>query len=576
MPDPVTSKRRPRCACRCQVLCVAALALALWSGAEAQARSDPGAGLVQALRTPSVDLLRSHARFLSSDLLQGRSTGSLGGRVAAHYIAAQFEALGLLPNGQSGDFFQRIALTGIKSEPTLTIGARQQTITLNYGSDFVAWPGRLGTPITADGELVFVGYGIQAPEWGWDDFGSAPLAGKVILVLAGEPSGPDSSAFLGHRMTRYSTSRYKLAQAARVGAKGVLLVHLDSEPLPWSAVRGEWGAERYFFDRPPESNLEFGAWLNEGTARRIVSASDRDFDLLMRRAQLKSFRPIPIGAHAVMRIRGSETQTEALNVVAHLQGRDPAVSDQYVVVLAHYDHIGIGEAFDGDSIYNGAEDNASGVAALLAAAAGLASGSERPRRSILFLATTGAEVGQLGAQAFLTTPLVPLEKIAAVVNVDRASVRGATTDVVGLGAKESGLGPYLEQAAAAERLAVVPDPDPAVGWFYRGDHFPFALAGIPTVSLRSGIAVIGQSEGWGSQEEQRYLAEHYHRPSDELRGTWDYEGMLQQVRLLIRLGWVMAETTEFPAWTSDSEFGSAAQQLRLRRMRQSGTQVERR
>jgi Zn-dependent M28 family amino/carboxypeptidase len=520
--------------------------------------------------------LRSHARFLSSDLLEGRAAGSLGGRIAAHYIAAQFEALGLLPNEQSGDFFQRIALTGIKSEPTLTVGARQQTITLDPGTDFVAWPERVSIPITADGEIVFVGYGIHAPEWGWDDFGSAALTGKVLLVLAGEPRGPDSSAFRGDRMTRYATSRYKLAQAARVGATGVLLVHPDSVAVPWDAVRGEWSAERYFFDRPPESNLAFGAWISEETARRITSAADRDFDLLVRRAQLKSFQTISIGAHAVMRIRGSETRIEALNVLGRLQGRDPAVSDQHVVLLAHYDHLGIGEAFEGDSIYNGAEDNASGVASLLAAATGFAAGTERPRRSILFLATTAAEVGQLGAQAFVTNAPVPLEKIVAVVNVDRASVRGATRDVVGLGAEESGLGPYLQQVAAAERLTVVPDPVPAAGWFYRGDHLPFAMAGIPTLLLRAGTAMVEQPEGWGMREEHRYIAEHYHRPSDELRDSWDYDGMLQEVRLLIRLAWVIAETDEFPAWTDDSEFGAAAQRLRIRRMRQSGVQVERR
>jgi Zn-dependent M28 family amino/carboxypeptidase len=500
----------------------------------------------------------------------------MGGLVAAHYIAAQFEALGLRPSEQLSDFFQRLALVGIKAEPTLTIGSRQQTITLDPKNDFVAWPERGSIPLAADGEIVFVGYGIHAPEWDWDDFEGAVLTGKILLVLAGEPEGPNISAFRGDRVTQYATARYKLAQAARMGAKGALLVHPDNAAVPWEAVRGEWGTERYFFDRPPESNLEFAAWINEETARRIVSASDRDYDLLVRRAQMQSFRTIPIGAHAVMRVRGSEVRTEALNVLGRLQGRDPNVASQHVVLLAHYDHLGIGEASRGDSIYNGAEDNASGVANLLAVAAGLAASAKQPRRSILFLATTAAEAGHLGSQAFVTNPTVPLEKIVAVVNVDRASVRGATKDVVGLGAQESGLAPYLEQAAADERLMVVSDPDPGAGWFYRSDHIPFAMVGIPTLLLRPGTSVVEQPEGWGSQEERRYVNEHYHRPSDELRDSWDYDGMLQNVRLLIRLAWMVAEADAFPTWASDSEFGSAAQQLRLRRMRQPGGQLERR
>ena len=229
----------------------------------------------------------------------------------------------------------------------------------------------------------------------------------------------------------------------------------------------------------------------------------------------------------------------------------------------------------GDSIYNGAEDNASGVASLLAVASGFAAAGQRPRRSILFLATTAAEAGRLGSQAYVANPSVPIERIVAVVNVDRASVRGATRDVVGLGLPESGLGPYLEQAAAAERLVVASDPDPTAGWFYRSDHIPFAMVGIPTLLLRPGTSVLEQADEWGIQEEHRYVFERYHRPSDELSDTWDYDGMLQEVRLLIRLAWTLAEGDEFPTWTADSEFGSAAQQLRLRRMRQSGGQIER-
>jgi len=277
-----------------------------------------------------------------------------------------------------------------------------------------------------------------------------------------------------------------------------------------------------------------------------------------------------------MRIRGSVYRAEARNVLARVEGRDPAVADEHVILLAHHDHLGIGDPADGDSIYNGAEDNASGVTALLAAAAGFASAAVPPRRSILFLTTTGAEAGHLGAHAFITDPPIPLENIVAVVNLDRANVRGRTTDIVGLGAEESGLGGYLAQVAAAEGMAVADDPDPGAGWFYAGDHLPFAQAGVAAMAVRPGPTVSERPDGWGQQEEQRYIRDRYHRPKDEYGDDWVDEGLLQEVRLLIRLGWLLAEADEFPVWDADSEFWPAASQLRLRRMRRPRTQPERR
>ncbi len=540
--------------------------------APAQQPVEPGTGLAEALRTPTEASLRSHIRFLSNDLLEGRAVGSRGEQLAARYIASRFEALGLQHSEGMSSYLQPVELTGALTEATLTIGALQRTITLDASDDFVAWPERASLPITSDGEIIFAGYGVRAPELNRDDFGDTPLTGRILLVLAGDPRVNDSSGTFGQQATRYGTSRYKIDQAARTGARGVLIVHPDhGGGIPWEAVRLAQGTERFFFDRPAESNLEFAAMISERTARRVVAASERDFDLLVRRAALPGFRPIPIGGYGVMRIRGDTRRTQALNVLGRVQGRDPSASNEHVVVLAHYDHLGIGEPVCGDSIFNGAEDNASGVAALLAAAAGLGSSSVRPRRTILFLATTGAERGHLGARAFTGDPPVPLENIVAVVSVDRANVRGLTADVVGLGAEQSGLRKYLEQAAAAEALRVAPDPTPEFGWFFLGDHLPFAEAGIPVVALRPGPTYAGRPEGWGLQHESRYLAEQYHRPSDEIEDGWDSAGLLQEVRLLIRLGWLLAETDEFPHWTPDSGFGPAADQLRLRRMRRRGT-----
>jgi hypothetical protein len=544
--------------------------------AVAQARSDPGVGLLEALSTPTTTLLRSHTRFLSDDLLEGRAPCSDGGLIAARYLAAELEALGLLPMGPGEEFLQPVPLTAVRGSATLTIGAHQQTITLSPGIDFVAWPQAGHVPVAADGELVFVGYGIRAPEWGWDDFGTETLNGKVALVLSGEPAPADSTAFHGEQPTRYGTPEYKVQQAARAGARGVLLVRADDDDLPWSAIAAAHRGTHYFVDGRPVSNLEFAAWIPESTARRILSASARDFDLLVRRAKLDGFRPMSVGAHAVIRIRGTPTPCEAVNVVARVKGRDPVLSEQHVVLLAHYDHLGIGPPADGDSIYNGAESNASGVATLLAAAAGFAAASERPRRSVLFLATTAGEAGWWGARAFVADPPTPLEHIVAVVNIDRASVRGATRDIRGLGAEESGIEPYLQDAATAEQLSVAAGSSVDLRWFYRSDHLPFAAAGISTVLVRPGLSVLNRPDGWGAQEEARYLANQYRQPSDGLRGSWDYRGMLQGVRLIIRLGWVLAESEEFPTWAERSEFGAAAQQLRVRRMRSSPGSTNRR
>ena len=521
-----------------------------------------------ALAVPTDVMLGAHLRFLSNDVLRGRAPGTAGADVAAAYIATQFELMGLEPAAPDGSFFQPVQMLGVTSDPSIVVGVRRTTTTLRYLEDFVAWSEQPSPSMTVDADLVFVGYGVRAPGWGWDDYKGTSLRGKILLVLMNEPGQSDSTRFDGDALTYYGWWNYKLEQAAREGAVGVIIIHSDSSAtLPWSAVRSTWSGEQVRPDRQTMETLRFGAWITEEAARDVVAATGRDFDLLKRRAQMSEFRPIPLDAHVVLRLRSSVRRIQSSNVIARIPGRDSLRAREAVILSAHYDHLGVRYPVDGDSVYNGTLDNASGVLALLAAAAGFAEAAAQPDRSVVFLATTAGESGFLGAEAYVADPAMPLERTAAVINVDRLNLLGATRDVVALGAERSDLLAYFRSAALAQALEPAADPNPAAGRFYRSDHLVFARAGVPVLSLVSGSAFLGREPGWGLDEELGYLAARYHQPGDEFSEEFDYTGALQQVRLLMRLTWDLAGTNDFPSWNRDSEYRPAGEQLRLRRLR---------
>lgn len=537
--------------------------------AEAGAQQ-PTAALGRGLATPSADMARAHVRFLSHDLLAGRAPGTPGAEIAAGYIASQFELLGLEPGGADGSYFQPVNLLGTTPAPTLVLGIGSRTTSFEYLTEFVAWPARPEESVTVDGDVVFVGYGIDAPEWDWDDYKSTSLTGKILLVLVNDPGLTDSSRFNGSALTYYGRWTYKLEQAARLGAVGAILIHTDeSATYPWSVVRNSWSGEQVQLDRAPQETLRFGAWITHEAARAMMAAAGRDYDLLVRRAQQQQFRPIALDAHAVVHIRSEVRRIRSMNVVARLRGADPQGSREAVVLTSHYDHIGTGIPVGGDSIYNGAQDNASGVAVLLSVGAGLAASGPPPRRSIVLVATTAEEAGLLGAQAYIHAPPVPLEHTAAAINIDRANLWGVTSDAVALGAERSGILTYVDRTWASEGMRLSPDPSPQAGHFYRSDHLAFARAGIPVVSLRTGSSFANRPPDWGAAQEREYVSQHYHQPSDAFRDDFDYQGLLQQVRLMLRLAWDLAATTEYPAWNRDSEFRPAGEQLRLRRLRET-------
>jgi len=498
----------------------------------------------------------AHLRFLASDLLEGRAPATRGGRLAAEYIAAQFQALGLEPAGANGTYFQPVALVGMTPQPVLSWGkAASVPDTLVYRDAFVAWAERPEADISATGDVVFVGYGIRAPEWQWDDFKGADVRGKVLLMLVNDPGLVDSTVFLGKILTYYGRWTYKLEEAARQGAAGAILIHTTaSATYPWEVVRGSWSVEQFKLDQPQSPNLAFAGWVTESSAREAFTKVGLNLDSLTRAAARRDFHPVPTGLTAAVRIHSALRRVESENVAARLPGggRDPRLASQAVLLTAHWDHKGIGPAIGGDSIYNGAEDNASGVAALLGAAKALTE-LPRPARSILFVATTAEESGLLGSEAYVQHPLVPLAQTAAVLNLDVTNVRGATRDIGARGGDRSTLGPIFEAAAHAESLTVESEPD-VRGSFFRSDHFPFARAGVPALSIYAGDDFVGRAKGWGEEQENIYNEQRYHQPSDEYQPTFRYAGMAQEVRVTVRTARAIANQPTMPRWLPTSEF----------------------
>src|SRR5881394_3919517 len=474
----------------------------------------------------------AHLRFLASDLLEGRAPATRGGRLATAYIAAQFQALGLEPAGANGSYFQPVSLVGMTPQPTFAWGkSGSPPEPLAYRDDFVAWAERPEADISATGDVVFVGYGIHAPEWQWDDYKGIDLHGKILLMLVNDPGLVDTTVFLGKTLTYYGRWTYKLKEAARQGGAGAILIHTtESATYPWEVVRGSWSVEQFKLDQPRSPSLAVAGWVQESVARAALSSGGLNLDSLARAAARRDFRPVVTGLQAQLHVQSALRHVASENVAARLPGRDAHLASQVVLITAHWDHKGIGPAIRGDSIYNGAEDNASGV-----------------------VATTAEESGLLGSEAYVQQPLVALANTAAVLNLDVTNVRGATRDIGARGSDRSTLGAVLEAAARAEAMTVESEPD-LRGTFFRSDHFPLARAGVPGLSIYAGDDFVGRPKGWGQEQENIYNQQRYHQPSDEYQPTFRYAGMAQEVRVTVRAARAIANDPALPRWLRSSEF----------------------
>ncbi len=516
--------------------------------------------------TPDVSLsgdrIREDMRVLSSDEYLGRGSGQVGGDMASQYIADRFREMGLQP--VDGSYFQTVPMVGYTTDPgsvSLSFRGDGGALSPTYLDGYVLNAGDPeATSAGGSGEVVFVGYGIDAPESDWNDFAGVDVTGKFILILVNDPPAPadDPDLFGGPAMTYYGRWTYKWEEAARRGALGALIVH-ENEPAgyPWSVVRGGRSGEQFSLPPDPAGPEPAGmlGWVTRDVAVNLLKLAGLDFDELKARAAQRGFVAVPTGITATASLNATVRQVETRNVVGLLPGSERP--DEIITLTSHYDHFGVGEPIDGDSIYNGAYDNASGTALLIELGRGFVSLSRAPARSLLFISTAAEEQGLLGSQWYAQSPLFPLSKTVAEINMDGANLWGETDDVTVFGEERSGLGTYVRARAAELGLEIVPDQEPEKGFFFRSDHFPFAKAGVPSLYIEHGQRYRGKPEGWGKQISEDYTAHRYHAPSDEFSDDFVFDGAVQQGLLIFRTAWDIATTNAWPDWNDGQEFKAA-------------------
>ena len=527
----------------------AAAPLAAQAGASAATR---------AARALDPRVLRAHLEFLSDDALEGRAPGTRGGETAAKYIATQFERLGLEPAGDSGTYFQRVPIISLTPAPTLAVAGASAT-PLTWKNDFVMWSMRNDSLVNLRGDVVFAGYGIVAPELGWNDYEGLDAKGKIVVVLVNDPGLQDSTIFRGKILTYYGRWTYKIEEARRQGAAGILIVHTtESATYPWTTVLSGWVGPQVRLETPPSSLIVAG-WLHQDAAARLFQQGGQDLAALTAAAARRGFRPVPLTLQLDATVRSTIRRSETENVLGRWPGRG-ALAREAVLIGGHYDHFGIGAPVNGDSIYNGAEDNASGTAGVMATAEAFVRSGVHAARSLVFVGFAAEESGLIGSQALATNPPFPLRDMAAILNVDVLNLYGRTRDFSALGLDQSSLGRAIGQAAAAEGLRVTPNQHALItGAYFRSDHFSLARAGVPGTSLESGSDFVGRPAGWGQEQKDLYTAQRYHQPSDQLLPWFTYDGAIQQLRVIVRTAMLVGNASDQPTWNASSEFRQAGE-----------------
>ena len=508
-----------------------------------------------------------HIKVLSADEFEGRLPGTPGEEKTVQYLEKKFAELGLKPGNTDGSYVQKVPLVGLtpsEAQP-LVVSKGAQKRTLKWSDDYVAFTKHVAeTSGLANTEMVFVGYGVVAPEYNWDDFKGLDVKGKTIVVLVNDPQVPDASdpskldpkTFNGKAMTYYGRWTYKFEEGARRGAAGILIVH-ETGPAgyPFSVVQGNL-RERFDLVTPDKNmgRASVEGWVTLDAAKKLLALGGQDFNALKKQALTRDFRPVPLGLRASLGIRNSLRTIQSKNVVAKLEGSDPMLRDEYVVYTAHWDHLGRGAAVDGDDIYNGALDNASGVATALEIARAFTTVEPRPKRSVLFLMVGAEEQGLLGSQHYAERPIYPLAKTLASINIDGVNQWGRTTDITVIGMGASDLDDYLRDAAAEQKRGLRPDPESEKGFYYRSDHFNFAKQGVPSLYTDTGITFVGKPAEYSQQKRDEYTNKDYHAPSDEIKPDWDLAGAIDDAQLLFVVGYRVANAATFPEWKPGNEF----------------------
>jgi len=520
-----------------------------------------------ALRSFSADRLLGHIRTLSSDEFEGRGPGSKGEQLTIKYLEDQYRSSGLEPGNPDGTYLQSVPLVGITPDKgmKLTLTGHGRTLEPKFQDDYVAWSKRVTDTSSIDADLVFVGYGVQAPEFQWDDFKGVDVKGKVIVVLINDPPVPDPSdpakldpkTFGGTAMTYYGRWTYKFEKAAQMGAAGCIIIHqTERAGYPWEVVRNSWSATQFDLATPDKNmgRLAVESWITSDFATQLFRLAGQDLDKLMQAAARRDFKPVALGLHEKLTIHNSLQTIDSHNVIAKITGSDPQLKNTYVIYTAHWDHFGIGPEVNGDKIYHGAVDNASGSAALLEMARAYKQLPTPASRTILFLSVTGEEQGLLGSQYYAEHPLYPLAHTAADINMDGMNVHGLTRDIVQIGRGASTLDEIIEAVAKEQGRVVKTDPEPEKGFYYRSDHFEFAKRGVPAFDPDEGVDFIGKPAGWGLEARRKYTAENYHKPSDTIKPDWDLSGAVQDCRLFFLVGYRIANDSRMPEWKPGAEF----------------------
>jgi Zn-dependent M28 family amino/carboxypeptidase len=514
-----------------------------------------------ALESVDGDRLLGHIEVLASDEFEGRLPGTAGEEKTVGYLLDQFQALGLEPGNPDGSYTQDVTLVGIRSTTSGSIALDGATMALRFPDNFVGVSYREGDRVSVEAsDVVFVGYGVEAPEYGWDDYKGQDMTGKTLVMLVSDPpvadpndpTALDPTMFNGEAMTLYGRWTYKYEVGAAKGADAVIIVH-ETGPAgyPWEVVTGSWGGENMTIEGDGGVQpLGVEAWITDDFARELFAAAGQDFDALKERARTADFEPVTLGATASFDVALERRAVRSQNVIAKLTGAHDRGRDEYVIYVAHWDHLGR----DGDLIYNGAVDNATGTAALIEMARAYTQLPTPPDRSILFLAVTAEEQGLLGARHYAENPLYPLERTLAVINMDAFLPLGRTEDVIVIGRGSSSLEDVLERHAAGQGRVVEPDAEPEKGFFYRSDHFEFAKQGVPALYIDTGTRVRDRPEGWGLERREEFNVNDYHKPSDTVKADWDMAGLVEDVQLLFLVGYDVAQTREYPHWREGNEF----------------------
>jgi Zn-dependent M28 family amino/carboxypeptidase len=538
------------------VICVAALAAC-------KSISHRGSG---GATITSKDLLR-HVKTLSSDEFEGRAPGTKGEELTVAYLTEQFWRAGAKPGNPDGTFVQRVPLVGsTANDVKVEFRVKDQQLPLIFPTQTTVWTKRFVPEINVENsELVFVGYGVVAPEYGWDDFKGVDVRGKTIVMLINDPAIPDPNdptkldekMFKGRAMTYYGRWTYKFEISAERGAAAAIIIH-ETAPAgyPWSVVQGSNSRENFDLQASDKNmnRVAVEGWITSDTAKKIFAASRLDFEALKRAAISRDFKPVPLGGTASFSFKNVLREVASRNVIAKVEGSDPRLKDEYVIYSAHWDHLGRDASLQGDQIFNGAEDNATGVAALLELAEAFARMKMPPKRSVLFLAVTAEEKGLLGAKHYASHPLYPLDHTLANINMDSMNPLGRTRDITVVGSGQTTLEDTLREVAALRHRTLTPDAEPEKGRYFRSDHFEFAKRGVPGLYTHGGLHFIGKPSDFGRRKSEEYTAKDYHKVSDEIKPDWDLSGQAEDTRLLFEIGLKVANGDRWSEWKPGSEF----------------------